>query len=67
MKKADLKSYLCLSSTLFLLVGSFHLVRVIAHWEMMIDGLLIPEWVSLVAFGLTFSLAWAGFHWKKNS
>ena len=43
--------------TLFLLIAIVHFLRVIFGWGVIINGLMMPLWVSVVAGLITFTLS----------
>jgi hypothetical protein len=68
LKAAELsrKLYLVLSGTIFLLVGSFHLLRLIYHWPIVVGPRLIPFALSWVGFPVATAYAlWAWWLWRR--
>jgi len=45
------------AGVVFLLVAVFHLLRLIFRWEVMIAGVMVPGWVSLIAFLAAMALS----------
>lgn len=41
------------------LAGGLHLVRVVAGWKLVVNGYLIPGWISAGIGALLVSLSWA--------
>lgn len=60
------KTYLALSATVFLIVGLFHVTRVIIGWEVSVAGLVIPQWASLAALIVAGILSYTGFRLAKR-
>ena len=60
------KSYYKLVSSIFLIVGLLHLLRVLKGWEAVIGGVIIPIWFSWVAVALTFYLAFRGLSFASK-
>ena len=46
------------SGIVFGLVGGLHLVRLVAGWELVVNGYLIPVWLSAVIGALLVALSW---------
>lgn len=55
-----LKLYLAVSGAIFLLVGIFHLFRLIYHWPIVVGASTIPQFLSYVGFPVATGYAvWA--------
>ena len=55
-----LKLYLAISGAVFLLVGLFHLGRLIGHWPMVVGTTTIPASLSWIGFPVATGYAvWA--------
>ncbi len=55
-----LKLYLVISGAIFLLVGFFHLFRLIYHWPIVVGATTIPQFFSYVGFPVSTGYAvWA--------
>lgn len=50
-----------LAGILFVVIGSFHLLRVFYGWEAIIGGIMVPFWASWVAVFVAFYLAYQMF------
>jgi len=60
------KLYLVVSGTIFLLVGLFHLLRLIYHWPIVVGPKVIPYALSYVGFpAATAYSIWAGWLWHR--
>jgi len=54
------KLYLIISGTIFLLVGVFHLLRLVNHWPILVGTRTIPHSLSYVGFPVATGYAvWA--------
>lgn len=54
------KAYLMVSGSLFALVASLHLLRIIFNWQAVIGGWTVPLWLSWIGLAVTATLcAWA--------
>jgi len=53
--------YMIISGTLFLLVGLLHATRAYNEWEMFIDVLIVPTWLSWVAAACLLFLSYSAF------
>jgi hypothetical protein len=61
-----LKLYLVISGTIFLLVGLFHLFRLINHWPIVVGTATIPQLLSYVGFPVSTGYAvWAFWLLRK--
>ena len=58
------KPYTIAAIALFSLIALLQLLRVLSGWEVTINGLHIPLWVSGVAFIVTAGLA--TMLWREN-
>jgi hypothetical protein len=57
----DKKTYVAVTTMVFLIVAVVHLMRIFAGWDASIGGWAVPQWVSWLAFLVSGFLAWAGF------
>jgi hypothetical protein len=54
------KAYYLISGTLFAAVAVAHLVRLVAHWQIQVNGTDVPLWVSWLGLAVPGALAvWA--------
>jgi uncharacterized membrane protein YhaH (DUF805 family) len=61
------KNYWLTTAVLFLLVSVLHGLRVLLGLELMLDGWLVPMWLSGVACVLTLCLSIHGFRYYVRS
>ena len=55
-----IRSYLSISGSIFALVAVAHLVRLLAGWQVTIDGWEAPGWISVIGLLVPAALAtWA--------
>ena len=57
------KPFTTLAAVIFALVAFHHLLRLFLRWEMTVNGLAVPMWVSILGFLITAGLAamlWRG-------
>jgi len=52
---------LYLAGTIFVLVATAHIVRLLLEVEILINGWVLPLWVSVVGAVVPVSLAWLCF------
>ncbi|MDH4271835.1 MAG: hypothetical protein OEW18_07645 [Candidatus Aminicenantes bacterium] len=58
--KINKKLYLAISGAIFLLVGIFHLLRLIYHWPIVVGTRAVPYALSYVGFPASIGyFAWA--------
>ncbi len=56
------KLYLIISGVVFLLVGIFHLLRLVYHWPIVVGTRVIPHSLSYVGFPVSIGYSvWAGW------
>ncbi|OGI94391.1 hypothetical protein A3A03_03800 [Candidatus Nomurabacteria bacterium RIFCSPLOWO2_01_FULL_40_18] len=60
------KTYLIISSVIFLIVGVLHLCRALAGWEVVIGSFMVPVWASWIAFIVGGTLAYFGFKFTRS-
>lgn len=60
MKKND-KRYILTCSLLFTLVAVLHFVRIVYNLDLVLDGWVIPIWVSWAVAGISVALALYGY------
>ena len=54
------KQFNVAAGSVFLLIAFLHLLRLIFHWEAVIEDYPIPMWISAAAFVVASYLAWQG-------
>lgn len=52
-----MKPFTTISVVLLAFIGVLHLLRFILGWEATVNGLIIPVWLSAIAFVITVGLA----------
>jgi hypothetical protein len=62
-KLAEIKPLPAVAMTLFTLVAVMHLIRMILGWEVIVDGVTIPMWVSIFGFAIPGTLAF--MFWRE--
>lgn len=53
-------------SSLFLVIGVVHVLRLFGGWEVQIESWVVPAWVSWVAIIVAFLLSFQGFRLVKR-
>jgi len=61
-----LRNFLKVLGYFFVIIGSLHLLRLVFKWPVSVDGVIIPFWVSVVAFALTALFAYLAFKHAKR-
>lgn len=59
------KTFFKVASTIFLIVGVVHALRILNGWSAVIGGWSVPMWLSWLAVILTGYLAYTGFRFGK--
>ena len=52
-----MKPYSTIAAAIFALVALVHVIRIIQGWEVIVNGIIIPLWVSIVGAMITGALA----------
>ena len=60
------RAYIIVTAVLFLVITIVHLLRVVLGWQIEIDGVNIPYWVSELAIFVTGALSYIGFSVKDD-
>jgi hypothetical protein len=58
-----MKPFATLAIAIFILIAVVHLLRLVYGWEVTVNGVVIPMWVSVV--GLLIAGALAYFLWRE--
>ncbi len=59
------KTYLSTAATIFLIVSTLHLLRVIYKWEAIVGGWVVPQWLSVLAVVFIGYMSYQGFKLRK--
>ena len=62
-KQTHQRNFSFVAGLIFLLVALVHLWRVVAGWDVIIDGTAVPMWCSWVAVGFAGVLAFFGLRY----
>ena len=58
-----MKPFTNLAIAIFILVAVMHLLRLVFGWEVTLDGMVVPMWVSIMGFLIAGALAY--FLWRE--
>ena len=58
-----MKPFATLAIAIFILIAVMHLMRLVFGWEVTINDLVIPMWVSVIALLIVGALAY--FLWRE--
>ena len=58
-----MKPFTNLAIAIFILIAVLHLLRLVFGWEVTIDGMVVPMWVSIMGFLIAGALAY--FLWRE--
>lgn len=58
-----MKPFTNLAIAIFILVAAMHLLRLVFGWEVTLNGMVVPMWVSVM--GLLIAGALAYFLWRE--
>ena len=56
------KTYILITGMIVFIVGLVHLIRLLSGWMVVIDGWVVPMWVSIVGVLGTWYLAYNAWH-----
>lgn len=62
----NLKTYIGVTTVLFLIIAVLHLARTIFGWEALINGWVVPLGMSWVGLAVSGFLAYAGFNLRRH-
>ena len=66
MSSTSLRVYLVLSGTIFLLVATLHLLRLVYQWPIVVGAWTVPLWVSYVGLPVASGYCvWAYWLFRK--
>jgi hypothetical protein len=52
-----MKPFTIIAVVIFTIVSFAHVLRLIFHWQVIVNGMLIPQWVSVPGFVISGALA----------
>jgi hypothetical protein len=52
-----MKPFTTIGSIIFSLIAIMHLLRVFFGWEVIVNGMIVPVWISVPGFLITAGLA----------
>ena len=58
-----MKPFTNLAIAIFILIAVLHLLRLVFGWEVTLDGMVVPMWVSIMGFLIAGALAY--FLWRE--
>ncbi len=58
-----MKPFATLAIAIFILMAVVHLLRLVYGWEVTVNGMVVPMWVSVI--GLLIAGALAYFLWRE--
>ena len=59
-----MKPFTSVAIAVFSVVALVHLLRILLGWTVTVNGILIPFWLSMIAFGVCSALA--VMLWREN-
>ena len=62
----DSKTYLHVTKTIFGIIALLHLLRIIFGWGAVIGSVVIPLWLSILAFIVAGYLSYSGYRLSKK-
>jgi len=61
------KTFSLAAGLIFLLIAVMHVLRLVLRWEVVLNGWIVPLWVSAVAIVIAAYLAFAGLRLSRRS
>ncbi len=61
------KTFARTAGAIFALISFLHFLRLVLGWQPIVNGLIIPAWVSWVALAVSGYLAYRGLNLGKES
>ena len=61
------KTFSLAAGLIFLLIAVMHVLRLVLRWEVVLNGWIVPLWVSAVAIVIAAYLAFAGLRLGRRS
>ena len=58
-----MKPFTNLAIAIFILIAVMHLLRLVFGWEVTLDSMVVPMWVSIMGFLIAGALAY--FLWRE--
>ncbi|MAF13775.1 MAG: hypothetical protein CMI53_02685 [Parcubacteria group bacterium] len=62
----DQKTFNTSAVIIFVIAGGLHLIRSIAGWELILNGVIIPVWFSLILFALAVFIIYTAITLNKK-
>jgi hypothetical protein len=59
-----MKPFSTIAVAIFSIISLTHLLRLFFHWEVIVNGVIIPQWVSIPAFVMLGALAF--LLWRES-
>ena len=59
------KTYITLTATVFLIAALGHIMKIVIGFDIIIDGWMVPRWISLVGIIVAGFLSYLGFKIRK--
>jgi uncharacterized membrane protein len=56
-KRRNMKPFTIIATVLFALLAFLHLLRLLLGWEVTVNGIIVPMWVSVFGFFIVAGLA----------
>jgi len=57
----DTKSYIKVTKVIFFVVGAIHLLRLILGWTLVVNGMVVPMWASIVGVIVAWFISYSGY------
>ena len=62
-----LQQYLRITSVIFFIIGSLHLIRLFVGWTIILVGFIVPVWISFFGVVIAWFLAYSAFTLAKKT
>lgn len=60
------RTFSLVTAVFFFLVALLHAVRLLRGWQVIVEGVVVPMWVSWIALAIPAFLAYEGFRFCRG-
>jgi uncharacterized membrane protein len=61
------RTFSLVTAVLFSLIAVIHAVRLLRGWQVTVEGVVMPIWISWIGLAIAASMAYQGFLLSKTS
>jgi hypothetical protein len=60
------RTFSVITATVFSLVALLHAIRLLRGWQVTIEGVVVPMWISWIGLAIAAFLAYEGFRFSRG-